>query len=80
MPDPVLDDKGRVGVQEPPYLAWYVVDISDLQTTADEVVSGNAEQGDAQDGVQVPILTRLCSEGGNEPHSQAPADVGRGAD
>ena len=44
---------------------------------------GELAQGDALHGhggvvkrVHVPVLARLCSEGGNEPHSQAPADVG----
>ena len=51
------------------------------------VVPGDAEQGDDQHGdsgdakcVQLQFLTRLCSEGGTEPHNQAPADVGGGVD
>ena len=35
MPDPALDVQGGVGVQEPPDLKGDIVDISDLQTTAD---------------------------------------------
>ena len=67
--DTALDEKGRVGVLEPPDIEGDAVNISDLQTTADEVVSGHVEHvGDPQ-----PVHARRGTA-----CVQAPHDVGGG--